>query len=44
MTLTARLMSLDEKIWEEMRGGDTDRGLCREIIKEDHMSEHELQV
>ena len=44
MTLTTRLMSLDEKRWEEMSGGDMDRGICREIIKEDHMIEHALQV
>ena len=44
MTLTARLMSLDEKRWEEMSVGDMDRGLCREIIKEDHMREDALQV
>ena len=44
MTLTARLISLDERTWEEKSGGDTERGLCMEIIKEDHMREHALQV
>ena len=44
MTLTARLMSLYEKRREDMSGGDTDRVLCREIIKEDHMREHALEV
>ena len=44
MTLTARFMSLDEKILEEMSRGDMYRGLCREIIKGDRMREHALQV